>query len=97
MTDAFFSVSSSMGVNRDDKVKWKESFRIADALLVMMETWQACPPDKLRGDEFRAAQTLLSFVMASSGTHIDAVLTAQSIEELFNIHREFVQICKSRC
>ena len=92
-----FSVSTSMSVNRDDKGKWLESFRIADALLVLMELWRAAPVASLRGDEFQAVKNMLSFVMASSGTHIDSVLTAQTMEELFTIHREFILICKSRC
>lgn len=97
MTAPMFSVSSSLAVNRDDKLKWLESYRLADHMLILMDCWRKCPPAQLVGDEFNAVKGMLSFVMASSGTHIDSVLTASSMEELFEIQKEFQAICKSRC
>lgn len=97
MSAPLFSVSSSLSVNRDDKGKWLESYRLADHMLILMECWRKVPATQLVGDEFQAVKGMLSFIMASSGTHIDAVLTAQSMEELFAIQKEFQAICKSRC
>lgn len=91
------SVSSSINIDRGNKSKWLEVYRISNALQILMETWRACPVDRLQGDEFEAVRTMLSHVMASSGHHIDSVLTAQTAEELFDIHREFHAVARSRC
>lgn len=91
------SVTSSTFIDRDNKGKWLEVYRHADALLVMMETWRALPVERLKGDEFEAVRTLLSFLMASSGHYIDAVQTAQTMEELFAIQKEFQGWARTRC
>lgn len=90
-------VTSSLNVDRGNSAKWLEVYRISNALKVLMETWQNTPVDKLVGDEFDAVRTLLSHVMASSGHHIDAVLTATTAEQLFDIHKEFHSVARSRC
>lgn len=90
-------VTSSLNVDRGNSAKWLEVYRISNALKVLMETWKACPPDKLVGDEFDAARTLLSHVMASSGHHIDSVVTASTMDQLFDIHKEFHSVARSRC
>lgn len=90
-------VTSSLNVDRGNSAKWLEVYRISNALKVLMETWKNAPVDKLVGDEFDAVRTLLSHVMASSGHHIDAVLTATTAEQLFDIHKEFHSVARSRC
>lgn len=90
-------VTSSLNIDRGNSAKWLEVYRIANALRVVMEMWKTVPADKLVGDEFDAVRTMLSHIMASSGHHIDAVLTASTTEQLFDILHEFLSVAKSRC
>ena len=91
------AVTSSQFIDRDNKGKWLEVYRIANQLLVTMELWRDAPSVIMRGDEFEAYRQLLSFIMASSGHHIDAVVTATTQEQLFDILREFLAAARSRC
>ena len=89
-------ITSSIFVDNDNKAKWLEVYRISGGLQVLIDTLKKCPADKLEGDEFAAARTMLSFVMASSGLHIDSVLTAVTLEELVSIHNEFMLQVRAR-
>lgn len=89
-------VTSSLFVDNDKPAKWIEVYRISGALQVLFDTWRKSPPENLEGDEFAAAKTLLSHVMASSGLFIDSVQTATTQQELFDIHSEFMVMVRSR-
>lgn len=90
-------VSSSINIDRGNSAKWLEVYRNANALRILMGTWKIAPVEKLVGDEFEAVRVLLSHIMASSGHFIDAVQTASTMDQLFDIHAEFLAVAKSRC
>lgn len=98
MSANLYSVTTNTvrATDSDNPAKWLEVYKISGALQVMFDCWHKCPVERLEGDEFEAARKLLSFVMASSGIHLDAIQTVVTQDEMIAVHNEFMQIVRAR-
>lgn len=91
-----FANTTSPG-HKDIPERWMAARITASHMNVMLQLLKRSSFDKLTGDEFDAAKHLMKTIQGAAGCFIDALHTADSIDQLIDINNEFYKMACTKC
>ncbi|MNP89172.1 hypothetical protein D3C85_15750 [compost metagenome] len=76
--------------------RWMAVRVTASNLNVFLQMWKRMPKELLTGDEFEAGKHMVTHIQASAGVFIDAIHSANTIDQLIDINNEFYKMAAAK-